>query len=73
MGWRRSQTFWAQTQSMNTDKPERPRHKGKPLVPMKPSTVDTIVLALAMELRDDITLLRVRMDQLLKALGEKEQ
>lgn len=53
-------------------KPDRPRRKGKPLARMKPATVDTIVLALAMELRDDITLLRVRMDQLLAALGEKE-
>jgi len=56
---------------MNPIAKEPPRHKGKPLAKMKPSTVDTIVLALAMELRDDITLLRLRADQLLAALSEK--
>lgn len=45
-----------------------PRRKGKPLAKMKQATVETIVLALAMELRDDITLLRMRADQLLAAL-----
>lgn len=58
--------------------PEKPprltRSKGKPLAKMKQATIDTIVLALAMELRDDITLLRLRADSLLAALrteGEK--
>lgn len=51
-----------------------PRRKGKPLAQMKQATVETIVLALAMELRDDITLLRMRADQLLAALKtENEQ
>jgi len=57
--------------SVNPTPKDRPRHKGKPLTKMNQSTVDTIVLALAMELRDDITLLRLRADQLLAALSEK--
>jgi hypothetical protein len=56
---------------MNPTAPKE-RRKGKPLARMKPATVDTIILALAMELRDDLTLIRMRADQLIKAMGEKE-
>ena len=52
-----------------TPPPEKPRRKGKPLPRPVPGSTATIVLALAMELRDDITLLRMRADQLLAALN----
>lgn len=54
------------------DKPPRLTRKGRPLAKMKQATIDTIVLALAMELRDDITLLRMRADQLLAALNTED-
>lgn len=52
--------------------PEK-RHKGKPLEKMKPATINTVVLALAMELRDDITLLRMRADTLLSYLNTENR
>lgn len=48
--------------------PEKPRHKGKPLPKMKQATIETVVLAQAMELRDDLTLLRMRLDEIIKLL-----
>lgn len=51
-------------------KPKRPR--GKPLRPVNKVTVNTIVLAQAMELVDDLTLLRVRAQQLVAWLSDKE-
>lgn len=47
--------------------PEK-RRKGKPLPPMQPATVRTVLIGQAMELRDDISLLRMRMDELIKLL-----
>ena len=57
---------------MNPAPKDRPRRKGKSLPQMQPSSLNTVILALAMELRDDITLLRMRADQLLKALNNQE-
>ena len=51
---------------------KEPRHKGKPLPKMKQSTLNTVILAQAMELRDDITLVRMRFDQFLTLLGQRE-
>jgi len=47
--------------------PKRPR--GKPQAKIKRSTVDAIVLSLAMELVDDCTLLKMRAQQLVNALN----
>lgn len=49
-------------------KPEKPRHKGKALPPMQPTTVRTVLIGQAMELRDDLTLIRMRLDELIKLL-----
>jgi hypothetical protein len=49
-----------------TSAPKERRHKGKPLAKMKQSTVDTVLLSEAMELRDDITLLRMRANRVIE-------
>lgn len=54
---------------MNT-KPDK-RHRGKPLPKMKQATIDTVILAQAMELRDDLTLVRMRADQLIALLSKE--
>lgn len=52
-------------------KPQK-RPRGKPLRPVSKVTVDTIVLAQAMELVDDITILRCRAQQIVAWLSDKE-
>jgi len=51
---------------------KEPRHKGKPLAKMKQSTLNTVILAQAMEARDEATLLRMRIDQVITLLGQRE-
>ena len=51
---------------------KEPRHKGKPQPKMKQTTLNTVIMAQAMELRDDITLVRMRFDQFLTLLGQRE-
>lgn len=46
----------------------KPRRKGKALPEMQPATVRTVLIGQAMELRDDLTLVRMRLDELIKLL-----
>lgn len=54
-------------------KPEKPRHKGKRLACLSKETLETIALAQAMELVDDLTLLKMRAKQLVQLLGGDKQ